>query len=182
MSALAFLTRQECQIITSAIGVSFKILARILCTISASPDIQTLVTRPFNGRRCNAGTGFGSEEVTVACIRPWLPSSKTRHNLLSCSTLPLCTGSLWIGVCSSVPSGNVHLSSAFGLACMISWPSGPARLDANGTLKDKLTIASTAVREDIDWPFMGRLTGWAIGMSIWFGLDMRPAGVIFSRP
>lgn len=47
-------------------GVSFRILALILETMSESPDMHTLVTRAVNGPRCIPGTGFGREEVTVA--------------------------------------------------------------------------------------------------------------------
>ena len=167
--------------VTRAIGVSFRIFALILCVVSASPETQTLVTRPFRGLLCNAGIGFGSDEVTEASTRPTLPSLNILQSFLNCSTLLACTGSLWIGVPSSVPSGKVHRRRESGLACRISWGSGPAKLDEKGTLKDRLTKVSEAVRGDMGEPFMGRLTGWTMGMSICC-LDMKPFGVIFSRP
>ena len=60
--------------------------------------------------------------------------------------------------------------------------SGPFKLEEKGTLKDRLTMVSAGVRGDVGVPFMGRLMGWAMGRSMGFGLDMRPAGVIFSKP
>lgn len=71
---------------TSMMGVSFKIFARILRTVSPSPVTQTLVTKPF-GRRCREGKAFGSEEATVASIRPPLVSVICLHNLRKPSTL-----------------------------------------------------------------------------------------------
>ncbi len=53
---------------TNVIGVSVKILALILCTMSESPDMQTFVTRAVRGPRCMPGTGFDLEEVTVAIM------------------------------------------------------------------------------------------------------------------
>jgi len=167
--------------ITNAIGVSFNILALILCTVSASPDTQTLVTRPLSGLRCNAGIGFGSDEVTVASTRPPLPSLSTLHSLLSCSTLLACIGSWCVGASSSVPSGKVHLRAASGLAWRISSTSGPIRFEANGTLKDRLTMVSAGVSGDIGDEATGRLMACGIDRSM-FGLDIRPAGVIFSKP
>ena len=86
-----------------------------------------------------------------------------------------------MGVPSSVPSGKVHLRKESGLAWRISWGSGPAKLAENGTLKDRLTKESVGARGDIGDPAIGLLTGWAIGMSMCC-LDMKPFGVIFSRP
>ena len=43
-------------------------------------------------------------------------------------------------------------------------------------------MVSAGVRGDVGVPFIGRLMGWAIGRSMGFGRDMRPAGVIFSKP
>lgn len=170
--------------LTNAIGVSFSILALILCTVSASPDTHTLVTSPFKGLRCNAADDFGSEDVTVASSRPPLASLKVRHNRLRFSTLLAWTGSLCVGTPSSVPSGCVQRGKAPGLACSTSSTSGPVRFDAKRTLKERLTVVSAGVSGVIGVvPLMGRLMGGGgIEVSM-FGRDMpKAAGVIFSQP
>lgn len=78
---------------TSVMGVSFNILALILCTISASPDIQTFVTRAVSGPLCIPGTGLGLDDVTVACTAPPLASLILLHSVLKLSTFFLWTGS-----------------------------------------------------------------------------------------
>lgn len=125
--------------LTSVIGVSFKILALILCTTSESPDMQTFVIRADKGPRCIPGTGFGLDEVTVAWIVPPLASLIALQSVRRLSTFLRWTGSSWFGVPSAVPSGCVHRAKAPGLAYIISSPSGPARFEANGTLKERLT-------------------------------------------
>ena len=159
-----------------------RIFALILCTVSPSPDIQTLVTRPW-GLRCSDCTALGSDEVTVASILPPLVSPIWRHDFLSASTLLACTGSLWIGVPSSVPSGKVQRWKAPGLECKTSSGSGPARLEEKGTLNDRLTVESTpdgGVTGGAPW---GRRRGGCCEFDISVcGLDMPKAGVILSQP
>ena len=172
------------QCLTNAIGVSFRIFALILCTVSASPDTQTFVTSPFRGLRCNAGIGFGAEDVTVASSLAPLASLNVRHNRRRVSTLLAWTGSLCVGISSSVPSGCVHRWKAPGLACSTSSTSGPVRFDEKGTLKERLTLASAGVSGVIGVvPFDGRLMGGGGMEASMFGRDMpKAAGVIFSQP
>ena len=169
---------------TKAIGVSFRILALILCTVSASPDTHTFVTSPFNGLRCRAAVDFGSEDVTVASSRPPLASLKVRHKRLKFSTLLAWTGSLCVGIPSSVPSGCVQRGKAPGLACSTSSTSGPVRLDAKGTLNERLTLVSAGGSGGIGVaPFKDRLMGGGGIEGSMFGRDMpKAAGVIFSQP
>lgn len=164
---------------TNEIGVSFKILALILYTVSLSPVMQTLVTRP-HGLRCSVETVLGSEEVTVASRRPPLLSLICRHSLRNASTLLAWTGNWCIGVPSGVPSGNVQRCNAPGLACITSSTSGPARLEEKGTLKERFTVGSTPVGGVMGGAPCGRRSDWA-DMSV-CGLDIPKAGVIRSQP
>lgn len=165
-------------------GVSFRIFALILCTVSASPDTQTLVTSPFKGLRCNAADDLGSEDVTVASSRPPLASLRVRHNRLKFSTLLAWTGSLCVGIPSAVPSGSVQRGKAPGLACKTSHTSGPVRFEAKGTLKERLTLVSAGVSGVIGVvPFNERLMGGGGIEASMFGREMpKAAGVIFSQP
>lgn len=155
--------RQELR--TNEIGVSFKILALILRTVSPSPVIQTLVTRPC-GLLCNEGTALGSDDVTVASILPPLLSLICLHNRRRASTLLAWTGSLWIGVPSGVPSGKVQRWIAPGLACRISSGSGPARFDEKGTLKERLTMGSMPVGGVMGGAPCGRRRDCEVAMSV----------------
>lgn len=121
-----------------------RIFCLILCTNSPSPETQTFVTKP-GVLLCNDGTALGSDEVTVASIRPPLLSPMLLHSLLNAFTLSACTGSRWIGVPSGVPSGKVHRWKAPGLEWRTCSTSGPGRVAEKGTLKDRLTIASVGV-------------------------------------
>ena len=95
------------------IGVSFKTLALILCTTSASPEIHTFVTSAVSGPRCIPGTGLGLLDVTVAWIRSPLPSLTCLHRLRRFSTWRVCTGNAWLGVVSSPASaGWIHFWKA----------------------------------------------------------------------
>ena len=127
---------------TNEIGVSFKILARILWPSSPSPEMQTLVTCPL-GRLCSDWAAFNSEEVTDASTLPALCSLICRQSFLRASILSEWTGSLCMGVPSAVPTGNVQRWNAAGLEWSTSSTSGPGKLDAKGTLKARLTIEST---------------------------------------
>lgn len=126
------------------IGVSFKIFARILRTVSPSPVTQTFVTRPL-GRLCSDGTALGSDDVSDASMRPALVSVICRHNPRRPSTLLVWTGSWCTGVPSGAPSGKVQRCRAAGLACSTSSTSGPANVEEKGTLKDRLTVGSMLV-------------------------------------
>lgn len=101
--------------------------------------MHTFVTNAVSGPLCIPGTGFGFEDVTVACIEPPLASLIVLHNVRKFPTFLLCTGRSWFGVPSSVPSGWVHRSYAPGLAYMTSSGSGPDKFDAKGTLNERLT-------------------------------------------
>lgn len=89
-----------------------------------------------------------------------------------------------MGIPSSVPSGCIQRGTAPGLACSTSSTSGPVRLEAKGTLKERLTLVSAGVSGVIGVvPFNDRLMGGG-GMEVsMFGRDMpKAAGVIFSQP
>lgn len=131
-------------VLTRRIGVSLRIFIRILCTSSPSPDMQTFVTKPW-GRMWRACVAFGSEEVTRASNRPPLSSLICLHSLLRFSTLLACTGSLCIGEPSGVLAGIVQRWKAPGLLWRISSTSGPARVDAKGTLNDRFAVESVGV-------------------------------------
>ena len=164
-------------------GVEFRSLHRIEFTISSSPDRHTLVTSARNGPRCRPGSGLDSADVTVAETRPSVCSLTSRHKFRRLSTFWACTGSLWVGVASAVPSGWVHRAFAPGLAHMMSSGSGPARFDEKGTLKDRLTCVPGGITGGADVAVEGRFIGAVTGIS-WFDLENgKPVdGAIFSQP
>jgi hypothetical protein len=84
---------------------------------------------------------------------------------------------------SAVASGWVHRAFAPGLAYMMSSTSGPARFEAKGTLKDRLTWVPGGMTGGGALAVEGRLIGAVTGIS-WFDLEKgKPAeGVIFSQP
>ena len=85
-----------------------------------------------------------------------------------------------MGVPSGVPSGKVHRWNAPGVECRTSSGSGPARLEENGTLNDKLTVESPGADGVIGGGPGGRLKTCE-AMS-WCGRDMPKVGVILSHP
>lgn len=99
------------------------------------------------------------------------------------STFWAWTGSLCTGVPSAVGSGKVQRAFAPGLAYMMSSTSGPGRLEAKGTLKDRFTWVPGGMTGGAEVAVDGRLMGAVTGMS-WFDLVKgKPAeGAIFSQP
>lgn len=164
-------------------GVELSTLHRIWFTISSSPDRQTLVTSARSGPRCKPGRGLDSADTTVAATRPSVCSWTSRHMMRRFSTFWAWTGSLCTGVPSAVASGKVQRAFAPGLAYMMSSTSGPAKLDAKGTLKDRLTWVPGGMTGGAEVAVEGRLMGAVTGMS-WFDLVKgKPAeGAIFSQP
>jgi hypothetical protein len=113
--------------LTKARGVSFNIVSRLLCTSSGLPVRHTLVTCPL--------TRFGSEDLTCASIGKG-PFVISLHSFLKLTTFVACTGSSWIGTSSGASSGCVHRRTASAVAYTMSSVFGPARSEANGTLKE----------------------------------------------
>ncbi len=113
--------------LTKAKGVSFNIVSRLLCTSSGLPVRHTLVTWPL--------TRFGSEDLTCASIGKG-PFVMSLHSFLRLTTFVACTGSSWIGTSSGASSGCVHRRTASAVAYTMSSVFGPARSEANGTLKE----------------------------------------------
>ena len=154
--------------------------------MSRSPDKQTFVIRPFNGRRCRDGSVLGSDDVTAASrCRDSLLSHISRHSFRRASTFWTWTGNLCVGVSSGVPSGCNQRSKAAGLACRISSPSGPARLEENGTLKERWTVESKGLVGDMAADPSGRFMEGGTGISIFGGPGRdipKPIGAIFSHP
>jgi hypothetical protein len=80
-----------------------------------------------------------------------------------------------MGVPSSVSAGKLHRCKAPGLECRTSSISGPGRLEAKGTLKDRLTVESVEVGEGIVGGPLMRLNGsWVAGLEA-------PGFIILSR-
>lgn len=88
-----------------------------------------------------------------------------------------------MGVPSAVPSGKVQRAFAPGLAYMMSSTSGPGRLEAKGTLKDRLTCVPGGMTGGAEVAVDGRLMGAVTGIS-WLDREKgKPAeGAIFSQP
>lgn len=102
-------------------------VSRLLCTRSGLPVRHTLTTWPL--------TRFGSEDFTCASIGKG-PFVISLHSFLKLATLVACTGSSWMGTSSGASSGCVHRSTASAVAYTMSSVFGPARSEANGTLKE----------------------------------------------